>query len=341
MCKESIVEMMKGMSTPKEVVSLRILDPAVGSGAFLAQAYRSILNQSLVQGITLDDYHKSLLISDVLHGVDVDPFATKVCKLVMFLESRGNYPGISPSIFTADSLVLGGSPSVLDWIKHVQYNGVCEGYDLVIGNPPYVRIKPKDYEGFLLADTRNLYGLFCELSISLTKPSGIFSMIIPQAVMGARETQSLRNHVLNLNAEVKFQVFDSVPDFLFDQGKIESNSNTNINQRTVIVSVSKGKSKKIFTSKLLRWRRREERDVLFDHIDLIEILPSDIHCDRIPMISNARTLELLRAMKGIKQTIGDVKDGNGLQTLHDQGRTILHHRFTKGFRKTQYSPIWR
>ena len=163
---------------------MRIPDLAVGSGAFLAQAYRSILNQSLVQGIALDDNHKSLLISDVLHGVDVDPFATKVCKLVMFLESRGNYPGISLSIFTADSLVLGGSPSVLDWIKHVQYNGVCEGYDSVIGNPPYVRIKPKDYEGFLLAETRNLYGLFCELSISLTKPSGIFSMIIPQAVMG-------------------------------------------------------------------------------------------------------------------------------------------------------------
>jgi hypothetical protein len=310
MCKESIIEMMKGMSSPQEVVSMRILDPAVGSGAFLAQAYRSILNQSLLQGIALDDNHKSLLISDVLHGVDVDPFATKVCKLVMFLESRGKYPDISPSIFTADSLVMGGSPSVLDYIKHVRFNGVCEGYDLVIGNPPYVRIKPEDFEGFLLADTRNLYGLFCELSISLTKPSGIFSMIIPQAVMGARETQSLRNHVLSLNAEVKFQVFDSVPDFLFDQGKIESNTNTNINQRTVIVSVSKGKSKKIFTSKLLRWRRREERDVLFNHIDLIEILPSDIHCDRIPMISNTRTLELLRAMKGIKQTIGDVKDGN-------------------------------
>ena len=95
MCKESIVEMMKGMSSPKEVVSLRILDPAVGSGAFLAQAYRTILNQSLVQGIALDDYHKSLLISDVLHGVDVDPFATKVCKLVMFLESE-EITGISP-----------------------------------------------------------------------------------------------------------------------------------------------------------------------------------------------------------------------------------------------------
>ena len=311
MCKESIVEMMEGMSTPQEVVSLRILDPAVGSGAFLAQAYRSILNQSLEQGIILGDDHKSMLISDVLHGVDVDPFATNVCKLVMFLESGGNYPDISPSIFTADSLVLGGSPSVLNWIKHVRFNGVCEGYDLVIGNPPYVRIKPEDFEGFLLADTRNLYGLFCELSISLTKPNGIFSMIIPQAVMGARETQSLRNHVLSLDAEVRFQVFDSVPDFLFDQGKIESNTNTNINQRTVIVSVSKSKSKQIFTSKLLRWRRREERDVLFDHIDLIKILPSDIHCDRIPMISNRRTLNLLRAMKEIKQTIGDVKEEDG------------------------------
>ena len=311
MCKESIAELMKGMKSPEEVVSLRILDPAVGSGAFLAQAYRSILHQAFKQGIVLENNHKSLLIRDVLHGVDVDPFATKVCKLVMFLESEGKFPNISPSIFAADSLLMGGSPSVTDWLKHIGFSGVCEGYDLVIGNPPYVRIKPEDFKQFLLADSRNLYGLFCELSISLTKPSGIFSMIIPQAIMGARETQSLRNHVLNLNAEVKFQVFDSVPDFLFDQGKIESNTNTNINQRTVIVSVSKRRSKKIFTSKLLRWRRREERDVLFDHLDLIEISPSDIYCDRIPMICNRRTLKLFRSIKGIKQTIGDVKDGDG------------------------------
>ena len=34
------------------------------------------------------------------------------------------------------------------------------------------------------------------------------------------------------NSQLKFQIFDSVPDFLFDQGKIESNTNTNINTNT-------------------------------------------------------------------------------------------------------------
>lgn len=311
MCKEAITVLMKDMKSAEEIVLLRILDPAVGSGAFLAQAYRTILNQAFKQGIILHDEHKSLLIQDVLHGVDIDPFATKVCKLVMFIESGGEYHKINPSVFNVNSLSTGGSPSIDYWLEHIGFSSDCLGYDLVIGNPPYVRINPDDYNRFSLANSRNLYGLFCELSLSLTKSNGIFSMIIPQAIMGARETQYLRDHLLNLKAEVKFQVFDSVPDFLFDQGKIESNSNTNINQRTVIVSASFGKPKKIFTSKLLRWRRREERNMLFDKLSLIEILPTDIHCNRIPMVSNTETLELFRAMKEIRQTIGDVRDDTG------------------------------
>ena len=94
------------------------------------------------------------------------------------------------------------------------------------------------------------------------------------------------------------------------KGKLRAIQHQHQSTHSHRVSIKK-KSKKIFTSKLLRWRRREERDELFDHIDLIEILPSDIHCDRIPMISNMRTLRLLRSMKGIKQTIGDVKDEDG------------------------------
>ncbi|MEL0101804.1 MAG: N-6 DNA methylase, partial [Euryarchaeota archaeon] len=315
MCSVSITELMKNMKSAEEVISIRILDPAVGSGAFLSQAYRIILNQAAKQEIELKDEHKISLIQEVLHGVDVDPFAIKLTKLVMFLEYGGKCNSLNPSVFTANSLELGGSPSIEDWLDHIGCNSYCSGYDLVIGNPPYVRIKSQDFKKFQLADSRNLYGLFCELSLALTKSDGIFSMIIPQAIMGARDARSLRKHVLNLNAEVKFQVFDSVPDFLFDQGKIESNTNTNINQRTVIVTASFGKQKTIFTSQLLRWRRKEERNLQFENLNLVEIQPSDIHFDRIPMISNPETLAFLRAMIDVEQTIGDVRSEDGTE-LH-------------------------
>ena len=72
-------------------------------------------------------------------------------------------------------------------------------------------------------------------------------MILPSGVMHSDEFQPLREFVLESDGEKRFEVFDSVPDFLFDQGKLEKNSNTNINQRTVIVLVKLSEEVKILT----------------------------------------------------------------------------------------------
>lgn len=311
MCKTVLTKLMAPLESADDLIRLRILDPAVGSGAFLAQALRFIKAHSETIGIEIQDVHERVLVEQVLHGVDIDPFASKVCKLVMFIETGGRFLNLEPAVFTSDSLMLGGSPGYEEWAKHIGFEEKFSGYNLVIGNPPYVRIKPEHFEGFKLAQTRNLYGLFCELSLNLTTQDGIFSMIIPQAVMGARETKSLRERLLKEDARVVLQVFDSVPDFLFDQGKIESNSNTNINQRTTIVSLYKSTKKELNTSPLMRWRRREERDVLFDNLKQVKILESDIKNERIPMVSSSEQLTLLRTLTEISRTVGDIKSVEG------------------------------
>ena len=85
------------------------------------------------------------------------------------------------------------------------------------------------------------------------------------------------------------QIFDSVPDFLFDQGKIESNTNTNINQRTTILLLNRNEKNSIYTSPLLRWRRREERGDLFRNLSQIRT-KNDIHNGAIPMLENKQDL---------------------------------------------------
>ena len=193
----------------------------------------------------------------VLFGVDLDPFASDLCRFVLWLEAGGPSESIAHNIRTFDSLSRGPNPGASWGGKEAR--DFPKSFDLCIGNPPYVRIRSGEFSDFSLANARNLFALFCELGLNLTRSSGLFSMIIPQSVMGSKDADILRDVFLEENGAVKFQVFDSVPDFLFDQGKIDNNTNTNINQRTVIVSVDRSAKRRVTTSPLLRWRRREER----------------------------------------------------------------------------------
>ena len=146
-------------------------------------------------------------------------------------------------------------------------------------------MKKENYPNFKTKDTRNLYCLFTELSLNLLNEKALLSFIVPQSIVGALGTQSLRDLLFEQEAALKFQVFDSVPDFLFDQGKIESNTNTSINQRTTIVFIDKNSSKSLATSPLMRWKR-EERNILFQNLSSVRISQKDVIAGKIPMLEN-------------------------------------------------------
>jgi hypothetical protein len=188
---------------------------------------------------------------------------------------------------------------------------VNDGFDVVFGNPPYVRVKPETLQGFTMASTRNLYCAFTELALNLLNDDGLLCYIVPQSIVASKETLPLRQRLIDDDSSLRMQIFDSVPDFLFDQGKIESNTNTNINQRTTILLLNRNEKNSIYTSPLLRWRRREERDDLFKNLSQTRIAKNDIHNGAIPMLESKHDLQLFRKLKRQKDTISDtvVKEG--------------------------------
>ena len=174
-----------------------------------------------------------------------------------------------------------------------------------------MRVKPETLQGFTMASTRNLYCAFTELALNLLNDDGLLCYIVPQSIVASKETLPLRQRLIDDKSSLRMQIFDSVPDFLFDQGKIESNTNTNINQRTTILLLNRNEKNSIYTSPLLRWRRREERDDLFKHLCQIRIAKNDIHNGAIPMLESKQDVELFRKLKRQKDTISDtiVKEG--------------------------------
>ncbi len=104
--------------------------------------------------------------------------------------------------------------------------GNFSGFDLIIGNPPYIfsrnskekgltqENKSHFYDNFKLAEYQvNLYPLFIELGHRLLKENGIFSYITPNNWLTINKNKKLREFVLN-QSDIKIvnfhtQVFDN------------------------------------------------------------------------------------------------------------------------------------
>ena len=123
-----------------------------------------------------------------------------------------------------------------DWFDPEWMFGVVDGFDIVIGNPPYVRqekiknLKPllqkQNYQTF--SSTADLYVYFYEKGYQLLKDGGILSFITSNKWMRAKYGENLRRFLKNNTEVLKiidfsgFKVFDQTVDtniMLFRKGK--------------------------------------------------------------------------------------------------------------------------
>ncbi|MEQ8838949.1 MAG: N-6 DNA methylase, partial [Lacipirellulaceae bacterium] len=151
---------------------LRVVDPACGSGAFLFQAYNTLESryfevlehltqlgnkkakeQAVVQQALVPQW----ILEDNLYGVDLSPEAVEITQLALWIRSAT--PGqtlakLSENIVHGNSLVHDAEvhPAGFDWrerFAHV-FDREQQGFDCVIGNPPWERIKLQEREFFSL-----------------------------------------------------------------------------------------------------------------------------------------------------------------------------------------------
>tara|TARA_B110000003_G_scaffold133666_1_gene135638 strand:+ start:12234 stop:14210 length:1977 start_codon:yes stop_codon:yes gene_type:complete len=303
MTKNCISEMINKCENISDVLELDVLDPAVGSGAFLAQFVRNLDNEiNKKRKFTKTKDLRKKICEKMIYGIDIDPLALNLTKAVLWLVCDSPKNGLNLNLINADSLAYGNGSNTKRW-ENKGLEPAKRGFDIVIGNPPYVRVKGDS--NFETSTVNNLYSYFVELGINLLSENGIFCMIVPLAVVNSNDGRALREFLLSKEGSLVFQNFDSVPDFLFDQGKIENNTNTNINQRTTIITLNLSKKKEVKTSPLLRWRRTEERSVLFNYVKNCKIDKDLATIFSIPMIENTEDKKLLKRLIKIEKKIGD------------------------------------
>ncbi|HAT13810.1 MAG TPA: type I restriction endonuclease subunit M, partial [Microcoleaceae bacterium UBA11344] len=179
----------------------RVIDPACGSGAFLIAAFDYLMQQYErvdrelnALGCTLNDgklleFDRSIL-SNNLYGVDLLSESVEITKLSLWLKTAE--PGktltyLDDNIKVGNSIVADSSlvERAFNWEAEFPNIFADGGFDVVIGNPPYVRqellspIKPylkANYESY--DGVADLYTYFYEIGLKILKPGGLLSYIV-------------------------------------------------------------------------------------------------------------------------------------------------------------------
>jgi len=180
------------------------------------------------------------ILRDNIYGVDLDPQAVEIARLNLLLKTlhrRALLPKLEDNIRCGNSLIS-GLPIELsqyfgaDWEAKRPFNWeeqfpkIMEegGFDVVMGNPPYVRIQALDrdevgyYKDEYQAATGNydIYTLFVERGWELLKPGGVFGMILSNKFMQASYGKGLRKFLAE--ARAVSQVVDFGDAQVFEAG---------------------------------------------------------------------------------------------------------------------------
>lgn len=226
----------------EELRKIKIVDPACGSGAFLIEAFDFLLkyNQMIDDKIfnmtgtknLFDDTTKEILENNIF-GVDLNKESVEITKLSLWLRTANK----DKTLATLENNIKCGNSLIsdknlcekgFDWKEEFPEVFKEGGFDIVIGNPPYVsaeNIKELEKEYYrnnykVATGRQNLYIIFYERGIELLNKNGYLSFITPYTILKNKYYMEARKYILENSKLLKLVDFKNIT--VFEEAVVDS-----------------------------------------------------------------------------------------------------------------------
>jgi len=236
----SIEEALKRKGSKPD--QLRILDPACGSGTFLLRAFDNLMRARNPTGASVQARFdpenagpllalRTSVLTDNLYGVDLDARAVEIAQLNLMIraaESRHRLPTLERNLRVGNSVIADPvvDPRAVDWIRTFPRPMGAGGFDVIVTNPPYVRIQNLgESEANYFASrfhaewNYDLYTIFVQQAWDLLREGGVAGFILPNKWVNANYGESLRTFLADKGAILRlldfkdYQVFDGATTY--------------------------------------------------------------------------------------------------------------------------------
>jgi len=208
-----------------EILQVKVLDPACGSGSFLVRAFQELcgaVEERLRNGDMSANLHafqeyqdrlslpqKKSILTSCIFGVDLDEKAVELTQLNLLLTLLDNetretrkllLPEMKDNIKCGNSLINDRNISKRAFNWQAQFPDIVKngGFDAVIGNPPYGADLTKDEKEYIeeqfSSKTKDTAAYFLEKACLLAKSQ--FAFIVPKSIAFYSGWKSIRDLLL-------------------------------------------------------------------------------------------------------------------------------------------------
>lgn len=194
--KNALKPVLDNCKSVADLKKVKVLDPACGSGSFLIRALEAIEEKYKEFGV--DGSVKRQIILENLYGVDLDMQAVEIARLNLLINSLDSKE-VLPKL---DKNIKNGNSLTLNWQEEFKEVFKQGGFDVIIGNPPYIKefVNKEAFDGLhdspYYQGKMDLWTMFACISIDILKDGGTMGFIAPNNWVTNAGASIMRNKIL-------------------------------------------------------------------------------------------------------------------------------------------------